>query len=206
VIVDVGTGDGRSVLRRARTDERSLFIGIDANAAGMREASRRAARPRGREGVANAMFLVEGAEALPGPLAERADEVTVVLPWGSLLHGMLRADPAVVGALRGLLREGGRLEALLSVAAADGVRDYDQLTDQSLTCMAGAYRALGLECVEIRPANDTDVERLSSSWARRLGIPDRRDAWVVSFRREPVREPAAGRAASSGPNTTIPGD
>lgn len=204
--MDVGTGDGRSVLRRARNDEHSLFIGIDAHAAGMREASRRAARRQDRGGLPNSMFLVEAAEALPGPLTERADEVTVVLPWGSLLHGMLRADPAVVGALRGLLRVGGGLEALLSVAEGDGVPGYGQLTGHSLTRMAAAYRALGLECVEIRLANETDVERLSSSWARRLGIPKRRDAWIVSFRRETGREPVAGRAASSGPNAPNPGD
>jgi 16S rRNA (adenine(1408)-N(1))-methyltransferase len=181
--VDVGTGDGRSLLRRARTDGRALFVGIDANAAGIREASRRAARPARTGGAPHALFLVAAAETLPGPLAELADEVTVVLPWGSPLHGMLHADPHLVGALRGLLRDGGWLEALLSVAGADGVPSHPTLNEYSPMRIAEAYRALGLWCAELRPAAAADVERFSSSWARRLGVPGRREGWVATFRR-----------------------
>jgi 16S rRNA (adenine(1408)-N(1))-methyltransferase len=77
----VGTGDGRFVLALARARPDTLVIGLDAVAAGMAEASRRAARrggalPRGgsaagperhppRGSLKNALFAVAAAEHPP---------------------------------------------------------------------------------------------------------------------------------------------
>ena len=60
--LDVGTGDGKAVLRWAGADPNRLFIGVDANAAGMRRSSQRA------KGIANAAFVVAAAESLPDDL------------------------------------------------------------------------------------------------------------------------------------------
>lgn len=60
--VDLGTGDGRRVLRAAAARPDTLVIGVDANAAGMVEASRRAAR---RGALPNALFVVAAAEHPP---------------------------------------------------------------------------------------------------------------------------------------------
>ena len=60
--VDLGTGDGRRVLRAAAARPDTLVIGVDANAAGMAEASRRAAR---RGALPNALFVVAAAEHPP---------------------------------------------------------------------------------------------------------------------------------------------
>ena len=79
VVVDLGTGDGRAVLRRAAAEPSALVIGIDAAASAMAEASRRA----DRRGPTNALFLAAGVEALSAsPLAGRADLVTVTVPVG----------------------------------------------------------------------------------------------------------------------------
>jgi len=62
VAIDLGTGDGRHVLRAAAARPHRLVIGLDANAAGMAEASRRAAR---RRALPNALFAVAAAEHPP---------------------------------------------------------------------------------------------------------------------------------------------
>jgi 16S rRNA (adenine(1408)-N(1))-methyltransferase len=62
VALDLGTGDGRHVLAAARARPDTLVIGVDANAAGMAEASRRAAR---RGALPNALFAVVAAEHPP---------------------------------------------------------------------------------------------------------------------------------------------
>lgn len=49
-----------------------------------------------------------------------------------------------------------------------------------LTRSACAIQAAGLRVVECRPARRQDVVELGSSWAKRLGIPDRRPAWLLS--------------------------
>ena len=60
--IDVGTGDGRHVLAAAAARPETLAIGLDASAAGMAEASRKAAR---RGALPNALFAVAAAEHPP---------------------------------------------------------------------------------------------------------------------------------------------
>ena len=47
-------------------------------------------------GSAGALFVVASAEAVPAALNSFADVLTVQLPRGSLLLGLLEADPAIV--------------------------------------------------------------------------------------------------------------
>jgi hypothetical protein len=42
-----------------------------------------------------------------------------------------------------------------------------------------------LEVLECRPASANDAEQLGSTWAKRLGIPRRRPAWLLTARRYP---------------------
>jgi 16S rRNA (adenine(1408)-N(1))-methyltransferase len=62
VAIDLGTGDGRFVLAEAAARPDTLVIGLDADPAGMAEASRRAAR---RNALPNALFAVAAAEHPP---------------------------------------------------------------------------------------------------------------------------------------------
>ena len=49
-----------------------------------------------------------------------------------------------------------------------------------LTSFAGAAQSSGLRVADCRPARRADVAELGSSWAKRLGIPERRPAWLLS--------------------------
>jgi len=168
------------VLRRARREPRTLFIGIDAVAAAMRESSRRAGRSSVR-GLSNAIFLVGAAETLPWQLAGRVDELDVALPWGSLLKGVLEPATGLVARLADTLRGGGRLTLLLSVEEADASIGLSVLDEPGLERLVAGYAAVGLACQELRPATAGDVALLSGSWGRRLGIPRQRRAHLVSF-------------------------
>ena len=169
MIVDIGTGDGRAVLARAAAEPRALVIGIDANAAGLAESSRRAARSRAGRGTANAIFLVEAAETLPGPLARVADLVTITMPWGSLLRGVLGLDDRALRGVASIVRPGGRVELLVSVVPADRVDGMATLDGASERPVAAAWRSVGLELESMRPASVEDLRGTRSAWARRLG-------------------------------------
>ena len=110
--MDLGTGDGRAVLARARTEPATLAIGIDANAASMIESSRRAAKPEQKGGRPNALFVVAAAETPPPELARLADEVTITLPWGSLLDGVLGHDDRVAAGVASLVAPGGLVRSI----------------------------------------------------------------------------------------------
>jgi 16S rRNA (adenine(1408)-N(1))-methyltransferase len=177
VIVDLGTGDGRAVLARASAEPGALVIGVDASAAGMAEASRRASRGRA---ITNALFLVEAAEALPGPLAGVASLVTVTMPWGSLLRGILGLDTVALRGVASLVASGGRVEVLASVVPADRVMGIDALDPSCQAPIAAAWQAQGLLLESMRPASATDLQATRSSWARRLGD---RPIWRLDLRR-----------------------
>jgi len=180
VIVDLGTGDGRAVLARAAAEPLNLVIGIDANAAAMAESSRRASRGRGARHLANALFLVEAAEALPGPLMSAASTVTVVMPWGSLLRGVLGQDGVVLRGVASIVAPAGRVEVLASVRPADAVPGMSSLDDGARPAIATAWAAAGFELMSMRRATADDLRQTRSSWARRLGD---RPVWRIELAR-----------------------
>ena len=153
------------MLARAAAEPVSLVIGVDAAAAAMAEASRRAAR----RGPANAIFLAVGAAELAGtPLAGRMDLVTVTFPWGSLLRGVLSLEPAVLAGVAALVAPGGRIGVLASVVPSDridGVATLDAGWEPAIRC---AWAGVGLELVSMRPATAAEIAASRSSWARRL--------------------------------------
>ena len=182
-MLDLGTGTGQAVLRRARQKPDELVIGIDPDAQAMADSSRRAAANPRKGGLPNALFLVASAEDLPGPLATLTDEVTIVLPWGSLLRSVLTADEQLLFKLRALLTPHGEAAILVSTtdrdAASAGIKLANAADAQRLACR---LESAGLQLVECREATESDVSRLSSAWGKRLGVPQRRTAWLFRLR------------------------
>ena len=183
MILDIGTGDGRSVLARARAEPASLVLGLDADARSMAESSRRAARRPERGGLPNALFLAAAAEALPGPLAGAASLVTVTFPWGSLLAGALGRDPVVARGLARLVRAGGRVEILASIEPGDRVPGVARLDDRDACTIRDAWAAHGLTLTCLRPATGAEILASNSSWGRRLtrGAGAGRSVWRLEL-------------------------
>jgi hypothetical protein len=184
------------VLRAARRSPEGAFLGIDADASRMREASARAARPASKGGLPNAWFAVAAAEALPGALEGRVDHLRVTLPWGSLLRAALGPERWFSEAAGRMLRPGGDLAILASVAPRDGVPGVPHLDVDALAALAGRWERIGWEIRDARAATAGDVSDSGSSWAKRLGIPARRDAFVLRLRPEPSR-PSYARSSAA---------
>lgn len=163
--MDLGAGDGGYVLHRARTEPNTFAIAIDASADALASGAWRAKRARLR----NAVFLVEGVERLPIEVAGVANEVTIHFPWGSLLRGLLTADPAVLAPIAHLLRPEAELRVLLSATARDG---HPDVSGDWLKQNAAGYAGCELELKETRRALPLDIVQSRSAWAKRLG-PDR---------------------------------
>ena len=146
-----------------------LVVGVDANAAGMATASRRAAAKPSRGGLPNALFVVAAAEAMPAELDRVADLVTVHFPWGSLLRGLLGADPATMTGLTRVQRPGASLQLLVSSTDHDRGAGVPPIRAATLRALAASYAAWGLAVTELRPATVADVAAAHSTWAKRLG-------------------------------------
>jgi 16S rRNA (adenine(1408)-N(1))-methyltransferase len=162
--VDLGAGDGRFVLDRARSDAGSLVIGIDADAASMRTAARKASTKK--SALPNALFVVASAEALPRELDGLADDVRIHFPWGSLLRGLLRSEPWLLAGIARICAPNAIVTALISVTAYDVGAAARMPRDP--WSLAPTYERAGLPLREIRSATAEEVGASRSSWAKRL--------------------------------------
>ena len=174
------------MLATAAAQPDRLVVGVDANAAGMATASRRAAARPARGGLPNALFVVAAAEALPADLDGVADLVTVHFPWGSLLRGLLGADPATMTGLTRVLRPGGTLQLLASSTARDRGAGLAPIQAATLDALAESYATWGLAVTKLRPATPADVAAAHSTWGKRLGAGTRRPAWLLQAQFAPA--------------------
>jgi len=188
------------VLATAAAQPDRLVVGVDASAAAMAVASRRAAATPRRGGLPNALFVIAAVEALPPELDGLADLVTVHFPWGSLLRGLLRADPAAMAGLTRIMRPGATLSLLLSSTDRDRGAGVEPLQEPDLRALAASYDDWGLAVTEARPATAADVAAAHSTWGKRLGAGGRRPAWLLRARFDhPQAAPGAWTAARRSP-------
>ncbi|MGH2348455.1 MAG: methyltransferase domain-containing protein [bacterium] len=165
-VVDVGTGDGRWLYRRARAHPEWACIGIDANPDRMREVSFRAARKPARGGVPNLCFIRASIDGLPQALRGIADEIYILYPWGSLLDAVWTPRAEALSAIGSLAKPGGRLEVRVNTSAvADRAARTAELT--------AGYAAGGIRLRDVR----LDAAPSRTSWAKR--IAHGRDARVI---------------------------
>jgi 16S rRNA (adenine(1408)-N(1))-methyltransferase len=182
VRVDLGTGDGKFVLRAARAEPGALHVGVDALAEPMEASAARAARKPARGGAANALFVACDALAPPPELAGRASLVTVNYPWGSLLRAVGEPEPAALAAIAELLRDGGRLVALLNASAAEDRAYAERLELPRLEPgrLVPAWEAAGLDVDEARMLGPGEEPPHRTTWGQRLVRGSRRETLLVS--------------------------
>jgi 16S rRNA (adenine(1408)-N(1))-methyltransferase len=174
LVVDVGTGDGRFAYAYARDHPEAFVVALDPVKENLRELSHRALRKPGRGGLPNVLFVWGVVERPPPELAGRADEVHVVLPWGKLASGLLLAEPEVLDGLVFLARAGAALDLVLNAEVWEEpvpleARDLPRLTvDYVGATLAPRFHARGIEIRQVGRLARGEIERLPSTWARRL--------------------------------------
>jgi 16S rRNA (adenine(1408)-N(1))-methyltransferase len=157
--LDLGTGDGRFVRRLAERHPYRFVIGLDAARENLREHS--------RAKLPNMLFVIANAHSLPSELAGRISHLTINFPWGSLLQGLLHADPALMAGLAAVSRPAASLDVRLNSGA---------LAEAGVTLEAGAAQIQGNLLrsgwqVDAPGLMDAPALRdFPSTWARRLAV------------------------------------
>jgi 16S rRNA (adenine(1408)-N(1))-methyltransferase len=147
-----------------------LFVGVDADAGGLRELSGRAVRAR----LENVLFVRAAVEALPPELAGVADRLTIILPWGSLLAAVARPVVSALRGIRGLCQPGAALEVVLALDAARDASEAARLDLPALDAahlrgaLTSGYAEAGFAVTSVRALGLEDLARWPSTWARRL--------------------------------------
>jgi 16S rRNA (adenine(1408)-N(1))-methyltransferase len=186
------------VLATGAAEPTTLVVGIDADAISMAEASRRAARPARKGGLANALFVLAAAASPPEELRALAARVTVRFPWGSLLRGCLGADPDVAEGIAGLLAPDGVLELQLALADRDGLDGLPTSPADVIAAATRTFEAVGLRFLDARTASDLETRASGSTWAKRLLSNPAMQRPVVAMRFAAKGVTMAGRSAMVG--------
>lgn len=174
VHVDVGTGDGRYAYALAKADPRLLVVGVDALRENLAEMSHKASRKPAKGGLPNVVYVAASAEAPPAELLGVADEVSVILPWGRLMVGLIRPDADVLAGLAAVAKPGAAMRFVLNAEVwGDPVpveaRDLPEPTpERVLHELAPAYAGHGIEVAEARLMTLEEVRGLTSTWAKKL--------------------------------------
>ena len=173
--VDVGTGDARFAYHLASERPDWLVLGLDALDEPLGEIAYRAARKAARGGRPNLVLLRAAIEALPGELDRIADEVDVLLPWGALLEGIVRARPQVVGRIAVLARPGALVQVTLNgeIWLDSTPARYADLPlptpDYVAEAIEPEFHRNGIELGSARYLTAAEAKGLPTTWARRLG-------------------------------------
>jgi 16S rRNA (adenine(1408)-N(1))-methyltransferase len=136
---------------------------------------------------------------LPGELAGIADELTVVLPWGSLLAAVARPSVPLLRNVRALCRDGARLSVVLALAPERDRAEVERLRLPTLDdahvhgALAAGYAAAGLRLARVRRLEAAALGRWPSTWARRLARDrNRRVLELEATAAPPGADPARG--------------
>lgn len=186
IIVDLGTGDGRHVLRTARARPDALVVGVDPVAEAMASSASRAARKPARGGVANALFVVASLERLPIALQGVASEVTINFPWGSLLRAVGWPRTQRMRTVVELTKPGGSVVALLNASAGEPGAYADRLELPPLENrrhvqerLVPGWRDAGLVDVRWRYLSVGERAPSRTTWGQRLVRGSGRETLVV---------------------------
>lgn len=190
VVLDLGTGDGKHVLRVARARPEALVIGVDAVSEAMAASAARSASKPSRGGVENAIFVLASLERLPSAFEQIATEVSVNFPWGSLLRAVGAPEPEGMQRIARLLREGGSLTALLNADAAEQERHAQRLSLPPLEDAEHVRRKLipgweqaGFEDVRWRRLESGERPPARTTWGQRLVRGSGRSTLLLCARR-----------------------
>jgi 16S rRNA (adenine(1408)-N(1))-methyltransferase len=182
--IDLGTGDGRYVFKKAHEDAKTLYLGIDPAAKQLKKYSRKAVR----QGVENALFVVGSAEDLPNIPEGRANKLNIILPWGSLLDYVANFDSEIVGKIKKLVKPGGRLRIIFGYAPEREPSETERLNLEKLNetyikeKLIPLYAENGFELEEYKELDQAELGQIETSWSRKLSYGQPRPMFLLKFK------------------------
>ena len=180
IVRDVGTGDGKHALQLARRHPAALVVGLDAAKDNLRKVS-------GRTDTPNLLFLWAPVEQLPPELTGIA-EVHVLMPWGSLLRGVLGDGSDTLAELARRCTPEARFLITLNLHAwrppVPEVGEHPEPDpDSALAALAERYARQGWTLERAHYLDDAGIAELATSWTRRLNSSrDRLDVLALAGR------------------------
>lgn len=172
VLMDLGTGDGKHAVAWARSRPDRLVIGVDASATAMQRLSLQMAKSPEKGGRSNILFVWAAVENLPMALAN-VHELRSLMPWGSLLRGLLEPNHELLLDLGMRCRSDAPFTIVINrhawhpiVTEVAGIMEPCPGAENGQ--LASDYEAAGWTLEAVRAIGPKELSCLSTSWYRRL--------------------------------------
>lgn len=187
IVVDIGTGDGKFVYELAKQNPNTLFIGIDTNRNNVVKTSLKTIKKKSRGGVKNALFVPASISQLPEELYERANQVFINFPWGSLLHAIATADENALQEVCKIMKNGASLDIIFGYDVHTDTSEIQRLQLPDLTEaylnaeLIPGFELLGFTNTKCIHLNTGKLQNYPSTWAKKLRERTNRTYYYLQF-------------------------
>lgn len=175
IVFDIGTGDGKFPYESAKNDPHTLWVGIDADRSSLEEYAHKIYRKPSKGGLPNVLYVIANANQLPDELYKKADQIWIILPWGSLLQGMVQGQPDFLQNLSAVAKPGCEIRVFVNYdlryeGNEIGKLQLPTLSDEYIrNILAPQYLLHGLQLASWETLDNLKMVTTPSTWARRLG-------------------------------------
>jgi len=183
-ILDIGTGDGRFVYKKAQEEEKVFYVGMDPAERQLKTYSSKANRKR----LNNCLFVVGSIENIPPELFLSFDEIYINLPWGSLLEKIVKTDINTVINIKKLLKKNGTATIILGYAPELEPSETKRLLLPRIdheyiekTILPSFEKDFNVKV--FRKIDKTDLGRYETTWAKKLKFGRNREIYLVEMER-----------------------
>lgn len=185
IAVEIGTGNGKFVYEMAKTQPEIFFIGIDADRTNLMKYSHKIYRKPERGGLPNVLYVISGIENLPYELDNISDTTWIVLPWGSLLQGLILGEKSILRSIRRISSVQSVLKMFISYSIKYEPAEMEKLRLPELTpdyidgTLTSLYAEEGITITEKTFLTNETLRSIPSKWARRLASGRKRKTLFI---------------------------
>jgi len=186
---DIGTGDGRFIYESAKKKPDTFFIGIDSDRNNLVKYSHKIYRKPEKGGLSNVLYVIANVESLPRELHGIADTVWIILPWGSLLQGVVLGRKKVLGNIAHLMSAGATLKVTINYEIKYEAAEIERLGLPPLTedyvnsALDEKFGDAGFILTRTRLIGPEEAKKFPSTWAKRLAHGRHRNTLLIEARR-----------------------
>lgn len=172
IIIDLGTGDGRYVYKKALENPTSFLIGIDPSAKQLETFSKKANRKR----LENVLFCVGSIENVPHELKGVADELVIILPWGSLLQEIVVPKVETIEKVVELLQPNGEIIIILGYSLDSEPSETERLNLPEIDKkyieknMLPVFEQAQLKLHSLQETQKNELKKIGTTWGNKLSF------------------------------------
>ena len=185
VLIDIGTGNGRYPYLYAKNKPASLAIGIDPAGDNMIEYSVKSLKKPSKGGLHNVLYCVAAIESIPEEFSNIGDKITVNLPWGSLLEGIVKGEETVLNEIFKMAKNNCSFRATFSYTQLHELgeierRELPELSPSYIeNTLISHYNKAGIHITEVKQFSNEDLKRVNTLWAKKLMVSKKRDIYSI---------------------------